>query len=143
MKITRYLSSSPLFALEQAQRGFYQDFQDRLSEEALSSLQAWVLLAIYFERPIAVPPSKLAETLGTTRSNLSHCVSSLEKRKLLRRQLNPNDSRSYHLSLRHEGAKLVLRLIRLFDRAQSGFEKQSGPEKLKNCIELFAKLKLM
>lgn len=141
MKITRFLTQSPIFALEQAQRGFYLEFQSRLKEESLNLLQAWVLLSIYFERPEAVLPSQLARTLGTTRANMSHCVSSLEARRMIRRQLNPKDSRSYCLVLRQEGLKTVHRLVRIFDRAQASFEKQVGAQNLRRSIETLLSLR--
>jgi DNA-binding MarR family transcriptional regulator len=65
-----------------------------------------VLAAIFFEKKGGVKPSYLAETLQTTRGNVSHCISSLEAKGLLRRRIDAEDARALELVL--EPASLLI-----------------------------------
>ena len=56
--------------------------------------KGWRLAAIFFEVPRPVKPSQLADAFGTTRGNVSHCVSSLEAKGLLLRKIDPEDARA-------------------------------------------------
>ena len=84
------------------------------------------MTAIYFESPKLVKPSRLADTFATTRSNVSHCVASLEAKGLLQRKIDPADARAYHLSLKPQGKKCALRVISAFEKLQRGFEREIG-----------------
>ena len=63
-----------------------------LGADDLSFFEGLLLAAIYFETPKPVKPSHLAETFGTTRSNVSHCIASLEAKGLLQRKIDPSDA---------------------------------------------------
>jgi DNA-binding MarR family transcriptional regulator len=78
MRIEAFLRESPLFAVTSTARHFESLTTRVLEEVDLRFLEALVLAAIFFEVPRPVRPSSLAETFGTTRGNVSHCVSSLE-----------------------------------------------------------------
>ena len=58
-----------------------------LREEGLTFFEALMLAAIFFEKKGGIKPSDLAETFQTTRGNVSHCVSSLEAKGLVRVEL--------------------------------------------------------
>ena len=78
MRIDAFLHESPMFAVNRAARRFESLAAQALAGDSLNFLEGMVLAAMFFEAPRPVMPSQLAETFGTTRGNVSHCVSSLE-----------------------------------------------------------------
>ncbi len=106
----------------------------RLDADGLSLNQSFILLSLFFEARGAITPKDLTNTLRMTAPNVSHQVTSLEKRKLLGRRLNPADSRSYVLELTPEGRKLSQKLVRIHHSTQDGFEKAVGAEAVRRMI---------
>ena len=102
-----------------------------------------MLAAIFFEAPQPVTPSQLAETFGTTRGNVSHCVSSLEAKGLLQRRIDPNDARAFHLTLKPQGKRCALRVIGIFDKLQKDFEDEIGKAPLREMLKALRKLEAL
>jgi DNA-binding MarR family transcriptional regulator len=94
-----------------------------------------MLAAIFFEKKGGIKPSDLAETFQTTRGNVSHCVSSLEAKGLVRRRIDPEDARSFRLVLQPVGKRRAVRVVGIFDRMQTHFEKNVGVTKLAGMLE--------
>src|SRR5674476_149937 len=115
MRIDAFLEQSPMFAVNRAARRFESLTAQVLAADSLGFLEGLVLAAIFFEAPRLIRPSQLAETFGTTRGNVSHCVSSLEAKGLLLRKIDPDDARAYRLTLKPHGKKCALRVIGAFD----------------------------
>jgi DNA-binding MarR family transcriptional regulator len=93
-------------------------------------MEALALVAIFFEDPRGVKPSQLSEAMSTTRGNISHCISSLEAKGLIRRKVDADDARSFQLFLKPQGRVEAMRVIRALDRLQRDFEKSLGAPKL-------------
>ncbi|HVJ08409.1 MAG TPA: MarR family transcriptional regulator [Acidisarcina sp.] len=140
MRIDAFLDESPMFAINRAARRFDSLAVRILEADHLSFLEGLVLAAIFFEAPRMIKPSHLAETFGTTRGNISHCISSLEAKALLQRKIDPADARAYHLVLRPQGKKCALRVISAFDRLQREFEKAVGKPALGDTLKVIRKL---
>jgi DNA-binding MarR family transcriptional regulator len=142
MRIDAFLKESPMFVISRAARRFDALASEALAPDDLGFLEGLVLAAIYFEAPRLVNPSRLADTFGTTRSNVSHCVASLEAKGLLQRKIDPADARAYQLSLKPQGKKCALRVISAFEKLQRAFEKEIGKpamsEMLKSILRLQA-----
>ncbi len=85
----------------------------------------------------------MAETFGTTRGNVSHCVSSLEAKGLLQRKIDPEDARAYQLTLKPQGKKCALRVIAAFDKLQKEFEEEVGRTALSNMLKAIRKLEAL
>jgi len=102
-----------------------------------------VLAAMFFEAPRPVMPSQLAETFGTTRGNVSHCVSSLEAMGLLQRKIDPEDARAYQLTLKPHGKKCAVRVIGIFDKLQKEFEREVGKTALGEMLKALRKLEAL
>jgi DNA-binding MarR family transcriptional regulator len=85
----------------------------------------------------------LAQTFGTTRGNVSHCISSLEAKGFLHRVIDPTDARSYLLALKPLGKKCSLRVIRAFDKLQAEFEKEIGKTALSDALETIRKIEAL
>jgi DNA-binding MarR family transcriptional regulator len=143
MRIDAFLNESPMFAVSRAARRFDSLAAHALASDALGFLEGLVLAAIFFDEPDLATPSQLAETFGTTRGNISHCISSLEAKGLLQRMIDPADARSYHLALKPQGKKSALRVIRAFDKLQAAFEKEVGKSALRDALATIRKLEAM
>ena len=142
MRIDAFLQESPMFAVNRAARRFESLASQVLAADNLNFLEGLVLAAMFFEAARPVKPSQLAETFGTTRGNVSHCVSSLEAKGLLQRKIDPEDARAFLLTLKPQGKKCAVRVIGAFDKLQREFEQETGKtalgEMLKNLRRLEA-----
>jgi DNA-binding MarR family transcriptional regulator len=74
---------------------------------------------------------------------VSHCVSSLEAVGLLQRRIDPEDARSYLLTLKPAGRKCSLRVIAAFDRLQKEFEQEIGKAPLRETLRNLRKLEAL
>ncbi|HVZ83412.1 MAG TPA: MarR family transcriptional regulator [Terracidiphilus sp.] len=134
MRIDTFLEQSPMFAVSRAARRFEALAADALASENVGFLEGLTLAAIFFEAPKLVKPSQLAATFATTRSNVSHCVSSLEAKGLVRRTTDPEDARVFLLTLRPQGRRTAMRVIGAFDKLQRRFEQEIGKTALKEML---------
>ena len=132
-----------MFAVNRAARRFESLTTKVLAGDSLGFLEGLVLAAIFFEAPQPVTPSQLAETFGTTRGNVSHCVSSLEAKGLLQRRIDPNDARAFHLTLKPQGKRCALRVIGIFDKLQKDFEDEIGKAPLREMLKALRKLEAL
>ena len=140
MRIDAFLRESPMFAVNRAARRFEALAAEVLAPDELSFLEGLTLAAIFFEAPHPIKPSQLAEPFGTTRGNVSHCVSSLEAKGLLQRKIDPADARAYLLTLRPAGRRCALRVIGAFDKLQKGFEEEIGKVALGEMLKILKRL---
>src|ERR1700733_14190444 len=135
MRIEAFLRQSPAFQASRIARSMEASLNAILRDEGLTFFEALVLAAIFFEKKVGIKPSDLAETFQTTRGNVSHCVSSLEAKGLVRRRIDPEDARSFRLSLEPGGKRRAVRVVGIFDRMQTHFEKNVGVTKLAGMLE--------
>jgi len=140
MRINAFLNESPMFAVSRAARRFESLAARTLADDDLSFLEGLTLAALFFEAQKLVKPSQLAETFGTTRGNVSHCISSLEAKGLLQRKIDPEDARAYQLTLRPQGKRSALRVIAAFDKLQKEFENEIGKTALSEMLKSIRKL---
>jgi DNA-binding MarR family transcriptional regulator len=143
MRIDVFLNESPMFAVNRAARRFESLTTQVLAGDNIGFLEGLVLAAMFFEAPLLVKPSQLAETFATTRGNVSHCVSSLEAKGLLQRKIDPADARAYLLTLKPQGKKCALRVIGAFDRLQKEFENEVGKASLTEMLKAIRKLEAL
>jgi DNA-binding MarR family transcriptional regulator len=134
MRIETFLKQSPMFCVSLAARRFDALATRLLEADGLNFLEALILSALFFESPSQVKPSQLAEVFGTTRGNVSHCISSLEAKGLVQRKIDPQDARAYHLALRPSGKRTAIRVIGALDKVQREFENEVGKEVLQSAL---------
>lgn len=140
MRIDAFLHESPMFAVTRAARRFEALAGRALAGDQLGFLEGLTLAALFFEAPRGVKPSQLAETFGTTRGNISHCLSSLEAKGLLQRRIDPEDARVFLLGLKPQGKRAALRVIAAFDKLQKEFENEIGKTSLGEMLRALRKL---
>jgi DNA-binding MarR family transcriptional regulator len=140
MRIETFLNESPMFCITLTARRFDALVAHLLQADDLNFLEALILSALFFESPAPVKPSQLAQTFGTTRGNVSHCISSLEARGLVQRRIDPEDARAYHLALKPQGRKTAIRVIGALDKVQKQFESTVGKEALQASLAVIRSL---
>ncbi len=143
MRIDAFLLESPMFAVNRAARRFESLATQAFTADSLSFLEGLVLAAMFFEAPRPVKPSQLATTFGTTRGNVSHCVSSLEAKGLLQRKIDLEDARAYQLTLKPQGKRCAVRVIGVFDKLQKEFEQEIGKAVLSETLKSLRKLEAL
>jgi DNA-binding MarR family transcriptional regulator len=143
MRIDAFLLESPMFTVNRAARRFESLATQAFMDDSLSFLEGLVLAAMFFEAPWPVKPSQLAVTFGTTRGNVSHCVSSLEAKGLLQRKIDLEDARAYQLTLKPQGKRCAVRVIGVFDKLQKEFEQEIGKAVLSETLESLRKLEAL
>jgi DNA-binding MarR family transcriptional regulator len=135
MRIETFLEQSPVFQASRFARRMEASLNMILRDEGLTLFEALMLAAIFFEEKGGIKPSDLAETFQTTRGNVSHCVSSLEAKGLVRRRIDEEDARSFRLVLQPVGKRRAARVAGIFDRMQTHFEEKMGVTKLAGMLE--------
>jgi len=134
MRIEAFLRQSPIVQTSRIARRMEASLNQVLKDEEVTAFEALVLAAIFFEKRGEIKPSALAEAFETTRSNVSHCISSLEARGLVRRKIDPADARAVQLTLRPQGKRQAARVVGILDRMQRQFEEAIGAAKLQVMI---------
>ncbi len=143
MRIDAFLHESPMFTINRAARRFDSLAAHALASDGLGFLEGLVLAAVFFDEPECITPSQLAETFGTTRGNVSHCISSLEAKGFVQRVIDPADARSFLLALKPPGKKCALRVIRAFDKLQAQFETEVGKSALRDTLTIIRRLEAL
>ncbi len=122
MRIESFLRLSPVFQISVSARRLDGCLTRILRPEGVTFFEALMLAAIFFEKKRGIKPSELAKTLEATRGNVSHCISSLEAKGLIRRRIDPEDARGFLLTLQPAGRKRAARVVGVLDRMQGQFE---------------------
>jgi DNA-binding MarR family transcriptional regulator len=140
LRIEAFLRQSPIVQASRIARRMEGSLNLVLKDEEVTAFQALVLAAIFFERRGEIKPSALAEAFETTRSNVSHCISSLEARGLVERKIDPEDARAVQLALRPQGKRKAARVAGILDRMQRQVEEGIGTAKLEAIIGQMAEV---
>jgi DNA-binding MarR family transcriptional regulator len=130
MRIESFLRQSPIFQASRIARRIEASLNLILRDEGLTFFESLVLAAIFFEKKGGVKPSYLAETFQTTRGNVSHCISSLEAKGLVRRKIDAEDARALQLVLHPAGRRRAVRVVGILDQMQRHFEEKVGVKEL-------------
>jgi DNA-binding MarR family transcriptional regulator len=134
MRIESFLRQSPIFQASRIARRMEASLNLVLEGEGLTFFESLVLAAIFFEKKGGVKPSYLAEAFQTTRGNVSHCISSLEAKGLVRRRIDGEDARALQLVLQPAGRKRAVRVVGILDRMQRHFEERIGAAELEAML---------
>lgn len=141
MKIEKFLSQSPIFALYAANSHVVDTFQARLAGHDVHLLQGLILTAMLFEeRPLR--PSELIRSFAVENSTLSHALRGLEKKSWIRRDLHHLDARGYVFSLSPAGKRKAVALVKEFDLAQNELERGLGARRIREIVEDIGRLTL-
>jgi DNA-binding MarR family transcriptional regulator len=134
MRIESFLRQSPVFQASKIARRMEASLNLVLRDEDLTFFESLVLAAIFFEKKGSIKPSYLAEAFHTTRGNVSHCISSLEAKGLVRRRIDSEDARALQIVLQQAGRKRAVRVVGILDRMQRHFEETIGVAELEAML---------
>jgi DNA-binding MarR family transcriptional regulator len=140
VRIEAFLRQSPIVQTSRMARRMEASLNLVLKDEEVTAFEALVLAAIFFEKRGEIKPSALAQAFETTRSNVSHCISSLEAKGLVKRRIDPEDARAVQLALRSRGKRQAARVVGILDRMQRQFEEGVGVAKLEGMIGQMAEV---
>jgi len=140
VRIDTFLLQSPVVQTVRMARRMEASLNLVLKGEEVTAFEALLLAAIFFEKGGDVKPSALAEAFATTRSNVSHAISSLESRGLVGRRIDPEDARAVRLVLRPQGKRRAVRVAGILDRMQRRFEEEIGAGRLVGMIGQLAEV---
>jgi DNA-binding MarR family transcriptional regulator len=115
VRIESFLKQSPVFQVNRIARKMGASLNLILQEEELTAVESLLLAAIFLEKKGEINPSRLAETFETTRGNVSHCLSSLEAKGLVRRRIDPEDARAFRLLLLPKGKRQAARVVGILE----------------------------
>jgi DNA-binding MarR family transcriptional regulator len=140
MRIEAFLRQSPIVQTSRIARRMEASLNLVLKQEEVTAFEALVLAALFFETSGAIKPSALAAAFETTRSNVSHCISSLEGMGLVQRKIDPEDARAVRLVLRPQGKKQAARVVGIMDQMQRQLEAGIGAAKLEAMMRQMAEV---
>jgi len=96
------------YHLRVAQEASFQAFAKAAGKADLKP--GWYALLTVLAQTESMTPSELSRICGRDRSTLTSSLKSLANRGLIERRWNPDDQRSYSVSLTEEGRKMQARL---------------------------------
>lgn len=134
MKIQKFLSQSPSFQTVIAGNLIANTISDDLHTLNLGMIEALMMAALFFEKERTARPTDLKEAFNIPKSNISHTIRSLEKKKLLKRSNAATDARGYELSLTAKGEQLCPQIVSYFDKLQRRLEKNVGEKQLNDFL---------
>jgi DNA-binding MarR family transcriptional regulator len=134
MEIDKYAKRSILLAINSCYESVIKSLNNELKEIGCNYMQSLILLSIFFENDGFITPSKTAKALKTSKSNISHAISTLEKNRLIKRTLSPQDSRSYVIRLTSKGERLVTKLMQKIDQYENMFVDLVGQEQSDHTV---------
>lgn len=133
MRIDSFLQQSPVFQAGRIARRIESSLNLALRQEGLTFSESLMLAAIFLEKK-SVRPSELAQSFETTRGNVSHAISSLEAKRLVRRRIDPDDARGFRLELEPAGRRRAARVAGILDRMHARIEQEMGAAKLETML---------
>ena len=127
MKVQRFLRESTAVRFLSGAAALERALSARLKPFGLAVLPSLILVSVYFEKGRPIRPRDLHAAFGTTKGNISHCLSRLEELHYLKRVPEPHDRRSCTVELTKKGEAVALRLVALFESLERRFEAALAP----------------
>jgi len=141
MEIDIFAQKSLLLAINSSYERVIRKINSDLKEYGCNFLQSLILISIFMEKNKPVIPSNIAKTFKTSKSNVSHAISTLEKNKFVKRKTSEIDSRIWEIYLTTKGEKIINKLMQKIDQYENSFEdaigKKHAPELIKNLNTIF------
>lgn len=123
------LEAKITFALERISLVFKSLLQEESNQSQLSPIQLQILVFLLYHNMDQCKVSYLAIEFGLTKATVSDSVKALIKKKLVQKSTDPEDSRSFSLSLTAQGKKAAEAASQYSNRINSLLEKKDGQQK--------------
>lgn len=136
LKIRKFFNESASISLITNGLRLQRELNSSLMEHGMNLNHSLILLAIFFEPEKSLRATELFGLIPTTKGNISHCTSFLEKEKLIVRKTVNGDLRGFEFSLTTKGNKLSLSLVKFFDEIESRCDKNFNVNEQKHFIAM-------
>ncbi len=130
-------------ALERISEAFRVLLWQEGKENALTPLQLQVLIFLKFHSPEKCKVNYLAKEFNVTKATISETVRLLAKKKLIYKETDPTDTRSYSIYLTEEGKKIAAKSSAFASVLEKPIHSYSNKQKavlFQSLIELIEKL---
>lgn len=123
------VESRIVVALERISEAFRVLLWNESKENSLSPIQIQILIFIYFHSKERCKVSYLADEFNMTKATISDSVKVLLGKKLVTKETDPIDTRSYSLSLTTEGKRIAKKASLFASSIEQPLEKLSDEQK--------------
>ncbi len=135
-KLEKFIKESATISMISNGMRLQKKLNQGLLEFNINHNQALILLAIFFEPEKCIRSNVLAAVIPSTKGNISHCTSFLEKSRLIDRKNVSGDLRGFEFHLTSKGLKLCPLLVRFFDQIETETDRKLTAAELKMFINL-------
>lgn len=127
-----------VIALSKAFKGIHTESIELLREYDITFSQFAVMEALYTKGPLAI--QEIIDVVLTTSGNMTVVIRNLEKAKIIKKEINPKDKRSYLISLTSKGEDLIKEIFpKHMEVLSKKMDALSNDEK-NNLLEILKKL---
>ncbi len=123
------IESRIVVALERISEAFRVLLWNESKENSLSPIQIQILIFIYFHSPEKCKVGYLADEFNMTKATISDSVKVLLSKELVTKETDPNDTRSFTLSLTNEGKKIAKKASLFASSIEQPIEKLTQEQK--------------
>lgn len=124
------IESRIVVALERIAEAFRVLLWNESKENALSPIQIQILIFLLFHPQDKCKVSYLADEFNMTKATVSDSVKVLLKKRLISREVDPLDARSYAINLTPSGKKIAEKSSLFASSIEGPIEKLSGDQKV-------------
>ncbi|WP_413575757.1 MarR family winged helix-turn-helix transcriptional regulator [Bdellovibrio sp. HCB290] len=135
MKIEKFLSQNPSFKMVVAANEVFQSISADLESHGVGMMESLILISMFFEKDKSARPTQIKESFGIPKANVSHCIRSLEKKKLIKRSIHEVDARGYILTVTAKGSHTATAAISYFDKLQNRIERKFDEKSLQSFMK--------
>lgn len=123
------IESRIVVALERISEAFRVLLWNESKENSLSPIQIQILIFIYFHSTEKCKVGYLADEFNMTKATISDSVKVLLSKELVTKETDPNDTRSFTLSLTNEGKKIAKKASLFASSIEQPIEKLTQEQK--------------
>jgi len=123
------IESRIVVALERISEAFRVLLWNESKENSLSPIQIQILIFIYFHSLEKCKVGYLADEFNMTKATISDSVKILLSKELVTKETDPNDTRSFSISLTNEGKKIAKKASLFASSIEQPIEKLTHEQK--------------
>ena len=135
----RNTESKIIASLERISQAFRVLLWQQRKENSLSPIQVQVLIFLLYHSKEKRKVSYLADEFNMTKATISDTVKTLEKKELIAKEFEPQDTRSYIINLTEKGKNIAHKTSLFTSEIRSPIEKIKAEDKenlLQNLMEV-------
>lgn len=128
--------SKIITSLERISQAFRVLLWQESKEYSLSPIQVQVLIFLLYHSSEKRKVSYLADEFNMTKATISDTVKTLEQKELITKEFEPQDTRSYIISLTEKGSDIALRTSLFTQEIRTPIDKMNPEDKQKMLLHL-------